>query len=121
MSSVRYLTGVTILAVAAAGIVWLASPIIRIQLACGVGLGFLIQAPLGWLTLRTIGTGRFQLVWMLGMLIRLMAVALAGLVLAPALGWQMVPLVGSLLVTILALLTVEVLTVAQSNSGIKAR
>jgi uncharacterized membrane protein len=55
------------------------------------------------------------------MIIRLAVVALAGLILVPAVDWQMVPTLGALVVTILVLLVVEVLTVMRKNSGIEAR
>jgi membrane protein DedA with SNARE-associated domain len=106
---------------AGAVVVVLASPATRIELAAGIGLGLLVQAPLGWLTVRSVGTERFQLVWVLGMIIRLAVVALAGLILVPAVDWQMVPTLGALVVTILVLLVVEVLTVMRKNSGIEAR
>lgn len=86
-----------------------------------MGLGLLVQAPLGWYTIRSVGTERFQLVWVLGMMIRLAMVALAGLVLVPALHWQLVPALAGLVVTILVLLVVEVLTVMRQHSGIKER
>jgi heme A synthase len=117
----RYLSGLALAAMAGAAIVVLASPATRIELAAGIGLGLLVQAPLGWLTVRSVGTERFQLVWVLGMIIRLAVVALAGLILVPAVDWQMVPTLGALVVTILVLLVVEVLTVMRKNSGIEAR
>jgi heme A synthase len=117
----RYLSGLALAAMAGAVIVVLASPATRIELAAGLGLGLLVQAPLGWLTVRSVGTERFQLVWVLGMIIRLAVVALAGLILVPAVDWQMVPTLGALVVTILVLLVVEVLTVMRKNSGIEAR
>jgi heme A synthase len=117
----RYLSGLALAAMAGAVIVVLASPATRIELAAGIGLGLLVQAPLGWLTVRSVGTERFQLVWVLGMIIRLAVVALAGLILVPAVDWQMVPTLGALVVTILVLLVVEVLTVMRKNSGIEAR
>lgn len=104
-----------------AAVVALASPAIRIELLSGIGLGLLVQAPLGWLTVRSVGTGRFQAVWAMGMMIRLGLVAIAGLVLVPALGWEMVPALAGLVGAILVLLAVEVLTVMRENSGMKAR
>lgn len=86
-----------------------------------MAIGFLVQAPLGWLHVRSLGTARFQLVWGLGMLTRLATVAITGLVLVPALRWQMAPALAGLVTTILVLLLVEVLTVVRKNSGIKAR
>ena len=104
-----------------AAVVGLASPETRLEFAAGIALGLLVQAPLGWLTVRSVGTERFQLVWLLGMMVRLAVVAIAGLVLVPALDWEMVPTLAGLVVTILVMLVVEVLTVVKENSGIKAR
>lgn len=87
------------------------------EIVWGVLLGLLIQAPLAWLTLRSIGTERLQLIWVLGMLIRLGALAITGLLLVPALGWQLVPTLGALLATLLALLLVEVILAARQHSG----
>ena len=98
-----------------------ASPAGRTELAGGIALGFLIQAPLGWWTVRGLGTPKFQVVWALGMLIRLAMVALTGLVLVPALGWRMAPTLAGLVTTLLVLLGVEVLTVMRENSELKAR
>ena len=52
----------------------------------GVATGLILQAPLGWLALRSIGTDHFMVSWVAGMVVRLAAVGVAGLVLAPALG-----------------------------------
>jgi hypothetical protein len=91
------------------------------ETAWGVLLGVLIQAPLTWLTLRSIGTERFQLIWVSGMLIRLAALGLAGLILVPAFDWRMGPTLGALLGTLLALLLVEVVAAARAHSGINGR
>jgi len=117
----RYLSGLALTAALSAAVVGLTPPAIRIELAWGMGLGLLVQAPLGWYTIRSVGTERFQLVWVLGMMIRLAMVALAGLVLVPALDWQLVPTLAGLVVTILVLLVVEVLTVMRQHSGIRER
>jgi hypothetical protein len=87
----------------------------------GVLLGLLIQVPLAWLTLRSIGTERFQLIWVGGMLIRLATVAIAGLVLVPELGWRMAPTLGALVATILALLLVEAVAAARAHWGTNGR
>jgi hypothetical protein len=73
----RYVTGVT--AVGAGGLVAMAaSPSEwRGGIAWGLGAGLLLQAPLGWWTLRAIGTERFFMVWGLGMLARFGVVAVA--------------------------------------------
>jgi 4-amino-4-deoxy-L-arabinose transferase-like glycosyltransferase len=97
------------------------SPSLQREVAWGVVIGLLVQVPLGWWTLRSIGTERFQLAWVAGMIIRLAIVAITGLVLVPAFGWPMVPTLGALLATMLLLLLVEVVTAAQEHSGIKGR
>jgi hypothetical protein len=117
----RYVTALAAVAALGAAIVGLVSPAVRQEVAGGIGLGLLVQAPLGWLTVRSVGTDRFQMVWGVGMVVRLALVALAGLVLVPALRWQMVPTMAGLVGTILGLLMVEVLTVLRQNSEIKER
>jgi hypothetical protein len=112
-----------LLVVAAGGlvVVTLVSPGIQREVALGVGLGLLVQAPLGWWLVRSLGTARFQLAWALGMVIRLAAVAIAGLVLVPTLRWEMLETLAALVATLLVLLVVEVLTILGKNSEIKAR
>jgi hypothetical protein len=117
----RYLGGLASVAILGAAVVAFAGPADRLELAAGIGLGLLVQAPLGWLTLRIVGTARFQTVWLLGMLVRLGVVALAGLILIPALNWQLVPALAGLVVTIVVLLVVEVVTVMRDTSGVMAR
>jgi hypothetical protein len=117
----RYLSGLAVVAAVGALVIGRVSPAVRQEVAWGIGLALVVQAPLGWLTVRSVGTGRFQMVWALGMLVRLGLVAVAGLVLVPALHWQMAPTLAGLVGTILVLLLVEVLTVMRENSGIEAR
>jgi 4-amino-4-deoxy-L-arabinose transferase-like glycosyltransferase len=117
----RYLTGLAAVAALGALIAGLVSPAVRQEVAWGIGIGLLVQAPLGWLTVRSVGTDRFQVVWVIGMVVRLALVAVAGLALVPALRWQMVPTMAGLVGTILVLLVVEVLTVLRQNSEIKER
>jgi heme A synthase len=116
-----YLLGFACVAVLGAGLAWAVAPSLRREVVSGVLLGIVVQAPLGWWTVRSIGTGRFQLVWVLGMLIRLAVLAITGLLLIPALGWQMVPVLGALVVTVLVLLLIEVMTAVREHSGNKAR
>jgi uncharacterized membrane protein len=87
------------------------------EIASGVLLGLVVQVPLVWWTLRSIGTERFQLVWVAGMLIRLAVVAITGLVLVPAFGWRMAPVLGALVVTLLVLLLAEAVTALREHSG----
>ena len=120
-SRARYLSG--LLVVAAVGLVAVVavSPDIRREVAWGIGLALLVQAPLGWWTVRSIGTERFQLVWVLGMVIRLALVAIAGLILVPELRWEPLAMLVALVATMLVLLVVEVVAVLGNNPMIKAR
>jgi heme A synthase len=117
----RYLTGLVAAAAIGAVIVALMSPDVRPEVGWGIGLALLVQAPLGWWTVRSVGSERFQVVWVAGMLVRLVLVAAAGLVLVPALRWEMVPTLAGLVGTILVLLVVEVLTVLRQNSESQIR
>jgi mannitol-specific phosphotransferase system IIBC component len=98
----------------------MAAPGIRTELLGGMAIGFLVQAPLGWWHVRTLGTGRFQLVWGAGMLLRLLSVGVTALILVPIFRWQLAPTLGALLGSIAILLFVEVLAVMRKSSGINA-
>ena len=117
----RYLSGLLLAAAIGLVAVLTVSPDIRREVAWGVGLGLLVQAPLGWWTVRSLGTERFQLVWVLGMVIRVVMVAVAGLILVPELHWEVVATLAALVGTMLVLLVVEVVTVLGKNSEIKTR
>ena len=115
----RYLVGVATVSAVGTVIALLVGPDLRDEVMFGVLLGLLIQAPLGWWTVRSIGTERFQLVWVVGMMIRLAVVALTGLVLAPEFEWRMVPVLAVLVATLLVLLLVEAVTALRQHSGTK--
>jgi heme A synthase len=116
----RYLLGLTMVATLGIVVVAVAKPPLRKEIAAGELLGLLIQAPLGWWTLRSIGTDRFQLVWLGGMVIRLAAVALAALVLAGEYRWNAGALLLALVATLLVLLLVEAATAVQEHSRFKS-
>jgi len=117
----RYLSGLLVVVAIGMVVVLAVSPDIRREVASGIGIALLVQAPLGWWTVRSVGTERFQLVWVLGMVIRLALVAIAGLVLVPELRWELVATLAALVATMLVLLVVEVAAVLGKNSEIKAR
>ena len=116
----RYLSGLLVVVLMSLVAVFAVSPDVRREVASGIGLGLLVQAPLGWWTVSSIGTERFQLVWVLGMVIRVALVAVAGLILVPQLRWELVATLASLVGTMLVLLVVEVVAVLGKNSEIKA-
>ncbi len=117
----RYLSGLLVVVAIGLVAVWAVSPAIRREVAWGIGLALLVQAPLGWWTVRSVGTEQFQLVWVLGMVIRVVLVAVAALILVPELRWELVATLASLVATMLVLLGVEVVTVLGKNSETKAR
>jgi hypothetical protein len=98
----------------------MAPPGIRNELAGGLAVGFLVQAPLGWWHVRTLGTQRFQLVWGAGMLLRLLSLAAMALIMVPLFRWQLAPALGALFGSIAILLFVEVLAVMRKSSRINA-
>jgi hypothetical protein len=115
----RYLYGLA--AVGALGVLAarLAPSGIRDEIAAGAVIGLLVQAPLGWWTLRSIGTEKFQLVWVGGMLFRLALVGAAAVVLSGQHGWHAGALLMALVATLLTLLLVEAVTAAQEHSRSK--
>jgi hypothetical protein len=117
----RYLAGLGAVAATGGLLAILVGPDLRNEVAFGVLLGLLVQAPLGWWTVRSLGTERFQLIWVVGMVIRLGLVAITGLVLAPEFQWRTVPIVAALVATLLVLLLVEAATALRAQSGIKVR
>lgn len=117
----RYLSGLLVVVAIGMVVVLAVSPDIRREVASGIGVALLVQAPLGWWTVRSVGTERFQLVWVVGMVIRLALVAITGLILVPELRWELVATLAALVATMLVLLVVEVVAVMGKNSEIKAR
>ena len=106
----RYLAGVV--AVAAAGaVLGTVVPVgIRGAVVWGVATGLVLQAPLGWLALRSIGTEHFMVSWVAGMLVRLAAVGVAGLLVAG-------PMLGAMVGVLVALLLIEGYAAAREHSG----
>ncbi len=103
----RYLAGVAVVAGAGGLLALLGPDGARPGTVWGLIAALVLQAPLGWWTLRAMGTERFLLVWGLGMLVRLTVVAIAAMVLIPALGPAATPMLGTMVGALLALLLVE--------------
>ncbi len=112
----RYLLGVAAVGAAGALLASLLGPPNRLGVLWGVFAGVVLQAPLGWITLRAIGSERFMLVWGLGMLVRLTVVAIAALVVLPALGRSAGPMLGAMVGVLVALLLVEGAVAMRENS-----
>ena len=112
----RYLLGVAAVGAASAGVVLLVPPDVRHEVLWGAVVGLLLQAPLGWWALRSLGTERFFLSWGLGMLVRFTVVAIAGLTVLPALGRSAGPMLGTMVGVLVALLLVEGVTAVREHS-----
>ena len=116
----RYLIGLLAAGVFGLGVALVAPAAVREEIAAGFLIGLLVQAPLGWWTLRSIGTEKFQVVWVGGMLLRLGLVGLAALVLSKQNHWEPGALLMTLVATLLMLLLVEAVTAAQVHSRSKS-
>ena len=112
----RYLAGVALVAAGGAVLALLLPASDRSVAGWGVAVGLVLQAPLGWWALRTLGTDRFMAVWGLGMLVRLTVVAIAGLVVLPVLGPRAGTMLGAMVGVLVALLLVEGATALREHS-----
>lgn len=102
----RYLAGVgavCALAATAGALVPASRPGVWLALAATV----VIQGPLGWWLIRSLGTERLLRVWGVGIGARLALVALVGAVVVPALEWPLAPTLVSLAALLVAMLVVE--------------
>ena len=116
----RYLVGLAATGVLGIVATRLARPSLRDEIAAGVVIGLLVQAPLGWWTLRSIGTEKFQVVWVGGMLLRLALVGLAAVALSRQYRWEAGAFLMAMVTTLLILLLVEAVTAAQQHSRSKS-
>jgi hypothetical protein len=103
----RYVAGVAAVAVAGLGSMVVSPAESRPGMAWGLIASVLLQAPLGWWTLRAIGTESFLTVWVLGILVRLSVVAIAAFAVIPALGDEAAPMLVTMVGALVALLLVE--------------
>ena len=103
----RYLAGVGIVAAAGLGVMAVLPAGCRPGMARGMIAGLLLQAPLGWWTLRAIGTERFLTLWGLGILVRLSVLAIAAFATIPALGDAAAQMLVTMVGVLVALLLVE--------------
>jgi ABC-type transporter Mla maintaining outer membrane lipid asymmetry permease subunit MlaE len=112
----RYLAGVAAIAAIGVLVVAVVPEQIRGAVFWGVAAGLVLQAPLGWVALRSIGTEHFMASWVAGMLVRLAAVGVAGLVVAPDAGSAAGPMLGSMVGVLVALLLIEGYVAAREHS-----
>ena len=112
----RYLAGVALVAVGGALATASVPTEIRAVVGWGVAVGLVLQTPLGWWAIRSIGTDRFMAVWGLGMLTRLTVVAVVGVAVLPVLGRRAGPMLGSMVGVLVALLLVEGVTALREHT-----
>lgn len=112
----RYLAAVGGVAAGAVALTGLVPAGERTAAWWGVGVGLVLQMPLGWWAIQSIGTERFLAVWVLGMLVRLTVVLIAGLVLLPVLGSRADAMLGAMVGVLVALLAVEGSTAFREHS-----
>ena len=111
-----YLLGVAAVGLGSLGLVLLGPASVRAEMGWGAGVGLVLQAPLGWWALRSLGTEGFMVSWGLGMLVRFTVVLLAGLVVQPAIGRSAGPMLGAMVGVLVALLLVEGVTAVREHS-----
>jgi hypothetical protein len=110
----RYLAGVALVAVAGGLLVALMPD--RAVAGWGMAIGLVLQAPLGWWALRSLGTERFMAIWGLGMLVRFTVVVIAALIVLPVLGRRAGTMLGAMVGVLVALLLVEGVTALRQHS-----
>ena len=92
-------------------------PPIRAQVGWAAGVALVLQAPLGWWAVQSLGTERFLIVWGLGLIVRFAVVAIVGLAVVPLLGWSPGPTLEALVGVLIALLFVEGITAWREFTG----
>jgi hypothetical protein len=112
----RYLGAVGVVAAGGTALGWLVPADERAAVWWGVGVGLVLQTPLGWWAIQSLGTDRFMAIWGLGMLVRLTVVMLAALVVQPALGARAGAMLGGMVGVLVALLAVEGVTAFREHS-----
>ena len=103
----RYAAGLALIAIAAAVVAARSAPEVRGGILVGAAVGLLVQGPLGWWVVRSVGTDRFLGAWMAGFLVRIALLAAMGLMVVPALGWEPAPILVTLAGVLGALLLAE--------------
>ena len=115
-----YLTGLVLVAAIMGAVVLRFSPGSRPSGFAMIALGLLVQGPLGWWMITSVGTPRFIGVWVLGMLVRFGLLGIAAFVLFPLMHWTLSPGLIVLAVVLFAMLLLEGLVVWIVHSGAEA-
>jgi heme A synthase len=105
--AVRYGAGLAVIGLAVMLAGARSGPDGRQGMALGAVVGLAIQGPLGWWVVRSVGTDRFLGAWAAGFLARILLLAVMGLVVVPALGWDPAPVLVTLAGVLGGLLLLE--------------
>lgn len=117
----RYLVGTALIALGAMASGTIVPALWRPGWWLALGIALVVQAPLGWWLMRSIGTERFLPVWALGILMRLVTVGLTGLVIVPGLGLPAAPALLALAGFLVASLALEGIVSARQHSQVPVR
>lgn len=105
---VRYaLLALVVVAVAVAVGLWMVPDADRSAVWVGLIAALMVQGPLGWWVISSIGSQRFLITWGLSLLARLALIALLAFVVVPAAGLAATPLLITAVSVLAALLLVE--------------
>jgi heme A synthase len=116
-----YLIGLALIVAIMAGVVLRFSDASRPSGFAMIALGLLVQGPLGWWMVKSVGTPRFIGVWVMGMLARFALLAIAALLIFPLMHWTLSPGLIVLAVVLFAMLLLEGLVVWVVNSQAEAQ
>ncbi len=105
---VRYaLVALLVVGAAVAAGLLLVVPEDRTAMWVGLVAALVVQGPLGWWVISSIGTQRFVVTWGLSLLARLLLIALLAFVVVPGIGLAATPLLITAVAVLAALLMVE--------------
>ena len=100
-----YLLGLVLVAVGGFGVVILLPGKLESKLTA-VAVALLVQGPLGWWLVKSVGTPKFLRVWPIGILARFVVLGVMAMLVFPAFDWPLSPgllLLGGVLVALLFL------------------
>jgi len=111
----RYLAATAVLATLAGGAGAAVPEKWRAGWWLALGLALVVQAPLGWWLMASLGTDRFLGVWATGMFLRFALVVITGLLLIPVLGLPAPPTLLALVGFLMGSLAIEGIVAAQCS------
>ena len=116
-----YLLGLALVALIMTGVVLRFSETSRPSGFAMIALGVLVQGPLGWWMVKSVGTPRFIGAWVMGMLARFGLLAVAAFLIFPLMHWSLSPGLIVLAGVLFAMLLLEGLVVWMVHSQAEAQ